>query len=243
VVVKEVRTGRVIPYTACSLLERTEFDPIAAKRIAMKADGWFFMGGEKDTSSVAKRYVPHDTLKARVGLGTKYLFIKGIRLGIKTDGSSLRPTDPLPDSGAVWVTHANDSIRVPPRDLAYDLEIDKGLWEIQKLNKLNVKVVPNPYMITNEWQTTRFRRKLKFINLPPTCWIRIYTVNGDLIKTLYHNMRGPTGPDEFGGDEWWDVLTENNQMPASGVYIFHVYGKNSDGTVIGEQVGKFVIIQ
>jgi hypothetical protein len=40
----------------------------------------------------------------------------------------------------------------------------------------------------------------------------------------------------LGGDEWWNILSENQQLVASGVYIFHVQSS------VGEQVGKFVIV-
>jgi hypothetical protein len=41
---------------------------------------------------------------------------------------------------------------------------------------------------------------------------------------------------DLGGDEWWDILSENRQLVASGVYIYHIDSE------VGEQVGKFVII-
>jgi hypothetical protein len=62
------------------------------------------------------------------------------------------------------------------------------------------------------------------------------------VKTLLHRETADfsgqtTVPNNAGGDEWWDLLSENRQLISSGVYIFHI---QSD---IGEQVGKFVIIR
>jgi hypothetical protein len=103
---------------------------------------------------------------------------------------------------------------------------------------LNVKVVPNPYIVSNEWQTQFVQRRVKFINLPNECTIRIFNLNGELVRTLIHRETSEGGVgNDLGGDEWWDVLSDNRQLVASGVYIFHV---RSD---VGEQVGKFVIIQ
>jgi hypothetical protein len=43
-------------------------------------------------------------------------------------------------------------------------------------------------------------------------------------------------PNNLGGDEWWDLLSDNRQLVASGIYIFHVESN------VGDQVGKFVVI-
>jgi hypothetical protein len=128
---------------------------------------------------------------------------------------------------------ANARVSVTPTPAAY------GTDEVV----LNVKVVPNPYLIHSEWQQTFAQRRLRFINLPSSCTVRIFNLNGELVRTIVHHHT--LGVDEgdtpvsgsAGGDEWWDLLSENRQLVASGVYIFHV---QSD---VGEQVGKFVVIR
>jgi hypothetical protein len=105
-----------------------------------------------------------------------------------------------------------------------------------------VKVVPNPYIVNNEWQRSSLIRRMRFINLPGRCTIRIFNLAGELVKTLLHTQTvTPTGGTEVknnaGGDEWWDLLSENRQLIASGVYVFHI---DSD---VGEQVGKFAVIR
>jgi hypothetical protein len=40
-----------------------------------------------------------------------------------------------------------------------------------------------------------------------------------------------------GGDQWWDLLSENRQLVSSGIYIYHIQ------STVGEQVGKFVVIR
>ncbi|MEO0069960.1 MAG: hypothetical protein ABIK18_04110 [candidate division WOR-3 bacterium] len=235
--VKEIRTGRYLPYTPCSLTNSAETSITKVKRIAMNGAGWFFRGGY----IVSGQFVPTDTIhrETRMGRGTKYMYIAGLRFAMKIDGSSMAPGDPVPAVGDIWRVIVGDSMKIPPLQ-SYEIKIDTALIALDNQKKLNVKVVPNPYLITNEWQRSRYQRKLKFINLPPECTIRIFTTNGELIKTLKHSQRlkGSAQPNELGGDEWWDLLTEYGQMPASGVYIFHVYAKD-----VGEQVGKFVIIQ
>jgi hypothetical protein len=82
-------------------------------------------------------------------------------------------------------------------------------------------------------------RRLKFINLPAECTIRVFNLNGELVRTIIHHATTEDGlvVNDAGGDEWWDLLSENRQLVASGVYIFHV---QSD---VGEQVGKFVVVR
>jgi hypothetical protein len=101
---------------------------------------------------------------------------------------------------------------------------------------LNVKVVPNPYIIKNRWETNKFERKIAFTHLPATCKIRIFTMAGHLVKVIEHTDHD-TQPMDKGGTELWDLLNEHEQLIASGVYIFHI---ESD---IGEQIGKFAVVQ
>jgi hypothetical protein len=100
-----------------------------------------------------------------------------------------------------------------------------------------IKVVPNPFIISAQWDESRVGntvfgepvRNIAFTHLPSTCTIKIFTVDGDLVKTLEH--RGTTGREE------WNLLTSENRPAVSGVYFFHV---ESD---LGEKVGRFAIIR
>jgi len=94
----------------------------------------------------------------------------------------------------------------------------------------NIKVVPNPYhdkSIKFNWPGEQ--NKLLFINLPLKCTIKIFTVTGDLVKTIEHN-NGTT-------EESWNQITQDNQLVFSGVYIFYV---ESD---MGNKTGKFVVVR
>jgi hypothetical protein len=95
----------------------------------------------------------------------------------------------------------------------------------------NVKVVPNPFLVNN-WakiQLSADRPLLHFQNLPDRCTIRIYTLAGDLVRTLEHT--------DGDGDETWDLLSKDRQQVASGIYFYHV---ESD---YGEHLGRFAIIK
>jgi hypothetical protein len=68
--------------------------------------------------------------------------------------------------------------------------------------------------------------------LPNQCTIRIFTVNGELVKEIQHESNLMDGSAE------WDLLTKDNLSASYGVYIFHV-----DAPGIGVKVGKFAIIK
>ncbi|MEW5925246.1 MAG: T9SS type A sorting domain-containing protein, partial [Candidatus Zixiibacteriota bacterium] len=92
-----------------------------------------------------------------------------------------------------------------------------------------IKVVPDPYLGRAEWEVSRFYRRLEFVNLPEICTIRIYTLSGDLVKTLQH--------DENGGTEAWDMLSEDGLGISSGVYLYHVESQ------FGDKIGRFAVIK
>ncbi|MEM8487802.1 MAG: hypothetical protein AAF564_19780, partial [Bacteroidota bacterium] len=111
----------------------------------------------------------------------------------------------------------------------------------------NIKVVPNPYVVTNRFEPLnpfsngRGPRVIQFINLPPRCTIRIFSVGGRLVKTLEHNTGGNAAlaPDDLlSGIAEWDLETEDNLTVAYGVYVYHV-----EAPEIGEHKGSFAIIK
>jgi len=103
------------------------------------------------------------------------------------------------------------------------------------VESLEVKVVPNPYIVFDQWETSSDSRRIKFTHLPMTCTIRVFTLGGDLVKVLAHKD-DPKHPLDNGGTEGWDLLNDNDQLIASGVYVYHV---QSD---VGEYTGKLVFI-
>jgi hypothetical protein len=126
-----------------------------------------------------------------------------------------------------------------------------------KAKMKNVYVVPNPYKGHSELFDGRRNkdtkgdksRRLWFVNLPEKCNIQIYTLAGDLVDEFDHDGEMPVDiitiskAAENGiaasGIHPWDLLSKNNQIIASGVYLFSVKDK-----VTGDvKVGKFAIIR
>lgn len=104
------------------------------------------------------------------------------------------------------------------------------------LNK--IKVVPNPYLANALWEpknpysSGRGPRSIHFTHLPNKCTIRIFTVNGELVKEIEHDNNLSDGTEE------WNLLTKDNLSVSYGVYIYHV-----DAPGIGTKAGKFAIIK
>ncbi|MCK4574166.1 MAG: hypothetical protein KAU36_07330, partial [candidate division Zixibacteria bacterium] len=71
-------------------------------------------------------------------------------------------------------------------------------------------------------------------NLPPVCTIKIFTIDGDLVREIEHNFE-PSHP--LASHDTWDVITRNTQKPVSGLYYWTVESPDRE-----TQVGKLVII-
>lgn len=109
---------------------------------------------------------------------------------------------------------------------------------IAKKSLDEIRVVPNPYVVAAAWEPAnpytsgRGAREIHFINLPMKCTIRIYAVDGTLVRKLEHQSTMTNGT------EIWDVLSKDNMEIAYGVYIYHI-----DAPGIGEKVGRMLIIK
>ena len=105
-------------------------------------------------------------------------------------------------------------------------------------NLNNIKVVPNPYYATNafEGQNTftsgRGPREIQFRNLPQNCTIRIFTISGELVRTIRHSSQMNDGTGS------WDLLTKDNLTAAYGIYVYHIEAKG-----IGDKIGKLALIK
>ena len=96
------------------------------------------------------------------------------------------------------------------------------------LNK--IRVVPDPYIVSNEWETNQFGKKLMFNHLPNQCKISIFTVAGDHIVDLNH--------DDNLGYMFWDMRTYNQQYIAYGLYVYVVSLPGGQ-----KKIGKFLVIK
>lgn len=82
-----------------------------------------------------------------------------------------------------------------------------------------INVVPNPYFARSAYETDQLDNCIKFINLPKSCTIKIYTINGTLVRTLKKDNTN-TYVD-------WDLKNSANIPVAGGVYLIHIKDETS----------------
>lgn len=110
----------------------------------------------------------------------------------------------------------------------------------------NAYIYPNPFRIDANYRANGFEGRgrddlpeyrtyrINFANIPPRCWIRIYTLDGDLVKELRHDepVDSPVARHET-----WDLVTRNRQLVVSGLYYWSI--EADDGRT---QIGKLVVL-
>ncbi len=116
-----------------------------------------------------------------------------------------------------------------------------------------VGVYPNPYYGNAVWDGNSERlRKIYFFNLPAECEITIYTLAGDVVKRITHNQSSNGSNLRWfqnyasdgkqvmsGGEEPWDLITDNDQAIATGLYLFSVKDLKT-GDI---KTGKFLVVK
>ena len=113
-------------------------------------------------------------------------------------------------------------------------------------DQLEAYVYPNPYRsdagYVSRGLESRFDReeapdrshRIHFANLPARCIIKIYSLDGDLVRELVHDM-DPDDPTSSHHE--WNLITRNTQLAVTGLYYFVV--ESAQRT----QIGKFAIIR
>jgi len=146
-------------------------------------------------------------------------------------------------SGTIWKTGDIVKLVVPaPAELPKPVVagVDKFTFTIQgeingvigdakkRLDIINV--FPNPYFAYNLEETQLHQEHMTFINLPEKCTIRIFTIAGQLVRTINHEEATAT-------THQWDLRNENNLPIASGLYIAHI-----DVPDVGEKIIKMAVV-
>lgn len=98
-----------------------------------------------------------------------------------------------------------------------------------------VYVVPNPYRsggsrLTSENYHNFPDELVRFVNVPPDCTIKIFTVSGDLV---WENEQVGNG-----GNVTWDLKNRGAESVTSGVYIYRVEKPDGDSVF-----GRIVVIR
>lgn len=90
----------------------------------------------------------------------------------------------------------------------------------------NINIVPNPYYAFSTYEANKLDNRVKITNLPEVCAIKIYDMNGTLIRE-FKKSDPLTSLD-------WDLKNHKNIPIASGTYIIHIDIPN-----VGEKILKW----
>jgi hypothetical protein len=107
-------------------------------------------------------------------------------------------------------------------------------------------VYPNPYRASEDYNFQGWEdpgrlgtdperaRKVTFTNVPDTCVVSIWTLDGDLVRKLDHAEPPNNSQSSV---VVWNLITRNTQAVKSGVYLYTIESR------FGTDVGKLVIIK
>lgn len=162
--------------------------------------------------------------------GTGYkIYVPGVFVAIEDIGQEIRPGDSL------FITL--DGISSPRFGDVFQFDVEGSSVNFQS-DLSQVKIVPNPYITRAGWDLDNDYQRIQFINLPTECTIRIYTISGDLIKTIQHESPYAGGfTSHTRGTAYWNLQSENSQKVSTGVYVYFITSP------YGETIGRFAIIR
>ncbi len=191
---------------------------------------WFYLGN--DQWSPMRYVVEADTLKdSNLGVTLSH-YQDGDSVNVFIDRDVLNGVDYLYyiaayDSGNGIIGPLENSAAANPAEFNNSVAIRPELPVAQQTLD-QVRVVPNPYRISEIWETAWNEHKIMFTGLPNKATIHIFNSSGDLVKTIAHNNDSSIAE--------WSLKNEYNQLVAPGVYFYHL--KSS----LGEKTGKFIVI-
>ena len=160
--------------------------------------------------------------------------------------------DNLPEPGDVY--HMSFTRPFMKRDsIMFTVNGEQLLESNAKLDEDmdKIKVVPNPYVVTNLMETNvanyrlSQRRKIMFTHVPAESTIKIFTVSGVLVdeievdNSISNREKTWDLNSEANGTAFWDLKSREGLDVAAGYYMYHV-----KSNVTGKEImGKFAIIK
>ena len=134
----------------------------------------------------------------------------------------------------------------------------KGLGVKDNLNAVavsaldNIKIVPNPYLAYSAYENSANDGRIKITNLPNVCTIKIFTLEGVLVRTIQRaittdpvtNKKIETSDGYYLGDRTgsinidntaeWDLKNDKAIPVSSGIYLFDI-----DAPGVGHRILKW----
>ena len=131
----------------------------------------------------------------------------------------------LNEANSLWVKVPNSALLTAQKCLAAQVPSFSTyvLMSTPALSLASAYVYPNPFK-PSDGDTT-----ITFTNLASACTIKIYTLSGELVKTIYES--------DGDGQNVWNVKNDAKEELRSGLYIYFIRSSNDTKT------GKLVIIK
>ena len=152
---------------------------------------------------------------------------------VSWNGGTAPPYDaPLPEQGTIFRIESTKP-NVPGVVFGINTAghaVETGVTEVAKDALKEIGIVPNPYKGSSAYEVSQLVDQVRFTNMPQQATIRVFTLNGTLIRTLVKNS-----PEQVFA---WDLTTEDNLPIASGMYLIHV-----EVPGLGERVLKFFVVK
>jgi hypothetical protein len=150
----------------------------------------------------------------------------------------LRVTSPYAVETGTGVRNGNPTYQF---DIAGKESTDLTSDEVESALDM-INVVPNPYYGFSNYDSNNFNNTIKITNLPATCVVSIYSLDGKFIKRFNRAERytTPSGTNrglqsaQYAPDVEWDMKNSQNIPVAGGVYLIHVEAEG-----LGERVIKW----
>lgn len=141
-----------------------------------------------------------------------------------------------PGGCSYWANFAPADIPTPRQPMvtgiAFNAVSTSATGPVGEIDMSTIHTVPDPYYVRSAFELGPSNKVLRFVNVPAQAIIRIYSLNGTLVRVIEHN-------DVLGGAEaTWDLRNRNNQFVASGVYFYVVEASNGK-----KFTGKFTVVQ
>jgi hypothetical protein len=118
--------------------------------------------------------------------------------------------------------------------------------EVVKSSRPKPGVYPNPYRLADRYNDDGWEdparlgldperaRKITFTNVPDTCTVSIWSLDGDLVRRLDH-AENPLSSEAT--VVVWNIITRNTQAVKTGLYLYTIESR------FGTDIGKLVIIK
>jgi hypothetical protein len=181
------------------------------------------------TSAISKKRVFRDARWVSIPMlsSTNAIISDGeieVKIRVSTEYDQYQMDDSQCESSVVSENSGNIHLKFNTNDIQTITNNNKVAKNALDL----IKIVPNPYYGSNNYEKDQVDQRVRITNLPTKCNISIYNVSGTLIRQVSLDSDiNVTGWD-------WDLKNNDNVAIASGVYIVHI-----DAGDLGQKVLKW----